>query len=366
MPERSYSFTPVDFSLPTKQYEVQVFLSEGIEGGIDYAYFAFLALWAMTETRVAEPSELSLSFVDSALIRVMNRDYRGLDKATDVLSFSTGFDEGEPSAADQPLVLGDVMICPEVADRISYSGDYSLQQKIEILVIHGILHLLGHDHQSEAEAAVMEGREDALLYSWTSWAASRIGQQTQKGDRLMSGALSEPRPYDDQAFGDQPYDNRAILERSCDDQSYDAQSHGAQPYDNQPHGAPPPSAITGKRGGFIQSLRWAIEGIIMVITDERNMRIHLAAALAAMLIGFILGLDVGQWVVIVICIALVLAAEMLNTAIEHLVDMISPEYDSHAKAAKDIAAGVVLVFAVASVIVGSMVFIKAAFTRFLE
>ncbi len=106
------------------------------------------------------PLELSVLLTDDAGIRPLNRDYRGKDAATDVLSF----------AQDGPL-LGDVVISVETAaTRVDRSDGWTLDDELTFLLLHGVLHLLGHDHHQPDERATMEAAEQAL---WT--ALGRVG-----------------------------------------------------------------------------------------------------------------------------------------------------------------------------------------------
>ena len=111
---------------------------------------------------------------------------------------------------------------------------------------------------------------------------------------------------------------------------------------------------------FIRSFRYAFAGIIASL-KEQNMRVHLLALVIVICAGVLTGLSTIEWCVIVIVCALVVGAEMVNTAIEHVVNLASPGIHPLAKAAKDIAAGAVLVFAVASVIIGVLIFIPKWF-----
>lgn len=107
----------------------------------------------------------------------------------------------------------------------------------------------------------------------------------------------------------------------------------------------------------------AFTGIIRTFKTQRNMRIHLAVAIVALIIGFLLGLSPFAWALIIICIVIVLAAECLNTAVEEVVDMVSPEYSLPAKWAKDAAAAAVLICAFGAVIIGILVFGSALLAR---
>lgn len=101
----------------------------------------------------------------------------------------------------------------------------------------------------------------------------------------------------------------------------------------------------------------AWKGIVYTARTQRNMKIHLALGAAAMLLGVALGIDAASWAAIAICIVLVLAAECLNTAIESVVDLVSPGYAELAKHAKDCAAGAVLVCALGAAAAAAAVFV---------
>jgi probable rRNA maturation factor len=100
-----------------------------------------------------QQAELSLAFVTDLEIHALNRQYRGKDKPTDVLSFSLA-DEL------QPHLLGDVVISVATAARQAQRRSHSLREEIQTLLIHGILHLLGYDHEiSRGEAIRMHRKE---------------------------------------------------------------------------------------------------------------------------------------------------------------------------------------------------------------
>lgn len=100
-------------------------------------------------------SEISILFVDDDEIQVLNRDYRGKDKPTDVLSFSQGR-TGIPvcQQAGMPVLLGDVVISLETAKRQARERGHPFIKEVLILLTHGILHLLGYDHEGSRKKAV--------------------------------------------------------------------------------------------------------------------------------------------------------------------------------------------------------------------
>lgn len=106
------------------------------------------------------------------------------------------------------------------------------------------------------------------------------------------------------------------------------------------------------------TFRHAWEGIVYAFRTQINMRVHVAATLLVAVMGYILHISVIDWLFVITAMALVLVAEMINTAIETTVDLISPEFHPLAKIAKDTAAGAVLMAAVFAVIVGCIVFFE--------
>lgn len=108
--------------------------------------------------------------------------------------------------------------------------------------------------------------------------------------------------------------------------------------------------------GFFKSFKYAGSGVIKAIKSERNMRIHICMAFYVIIAAIIARLGAAQWLAVLICCALVIGAEAINTAIERLCDAVYPERDKRIGAVKDIAAGGVLVCAVFSAAVGCIVF----------
>jgi diacylglycerol kinase len=106
----------------------------------------------------------------------------------------------------------------------------------------------------------------------------------------------------------------------------------------------------------LRSFRYAWHGIYLVIRYENNTRVHLLASVAAVALGVFVKLNSLEWALVLMQIGLVWAAETFNTALEKLVDLVSPEYHPLAGKVKDIAAGAVLIVSLMSVVVGGIVF----------
>ena len=108
---------------------------------------------------------------------------------------------------------------------------------------------------------------------------------------------------------------------------------------------------------IINSFKYAVEGFISSFKTERNMKIHVLAMVAVIAISIFLKLDKIEWCIIIIAISTVISAELFNTAIETVVDMISPGKHPKAKIIKDIAAAAVLVLAIGAAVIGLIIFI---------
>ena len=124
------------------------------------------AVSATLKAHDAETCEVSVLLTDDADIRQLNRDYRGIDAPTDVLAFAMR--EGEDSDIN-PILLGDLVISLETAARQVSTQDGlsgicgSLETETALLTVHGVLHLLGYDHQTEKEATTMFEKQKAIF-----------------------------------------------------------------------------------------------------------------------------------------------------------------------------------------------------------
>lgn len=106
--------------------------------------------------------EVSLTLVDKDEIHTLNRDYRGVDRPTDVLSFPMD-DEIFPGEEDVDLILGDIVICLDIAKAQAEEYGHSLDRELSYLICHSSLHLLGYDHMEDDEKAIMRGKEKEIM-----------------------------------------------------------------------------------------------------------------------------------------------------------------------------------------------------------
>lgn len=112
---------------------------------------------------------------------------------------------------------------------------------------------------------------------------------------------------------------------------------------------------------LLKSFRNAWRGFVLAIRTQRNMKIHAGATLIVLVAGFYFSFTVTEWCLVILCIGLVMGLEVLNTSIEELVNFISPEKRNEAKRIKDLAAGAVLVAAIAAFAIGLIVILNKVF-----
>lgn len=146
---------------------------------VELDHYTRLAEGVLREEGVRGASELALYFVDEPTIADLNERFLGGSGPTDVLAFpidddmpdagrfpdagSSGPDRPPVEPSEVPLLLGDVLICPTVAERNAAEHGRAVRDELALLVVHGTLHVLGMDHAEEEEATVMQARERDLL-----------------------------------------------------------------------------------------------------------------------------------------------------------------------------------------------------------
>jgi probable rRNA maturation factor len=158
---------------------IEVFIAdEQVVHPVDAGRWVRLAERVLEAEGVTGEAELSVLYVDETSISDLHKRFLGKDGPTDVLSFpidgepeesgrhpdSGGSGPGDrPEPDDLPMLLGDVVICPAVALRNAPEHAGTYDDELALLLVHGILHLLGMDHEDDDEAEIMEARERALL-----------------------------------------------------------------------------------------------------------------------------------------------------------------------------------------------------------
>jgi len=126
-----------------------------------------LADFSLNSMGIHPDSELSISIVDEEEMSSLHMQWMDEPGPTDVLSFP--MDEMKPySATTGPGILGDIVLCPEFAVEQARTAGHSLQEELELLTVHGVLHLLGFDHRESDERKIMFAKQDELLMGWRS------------------------------------------------------------------------------------------------------------------------------------------------------------------------------------------------------
>jgi probable rRNA maturation factor len=126
--------------------------------------FERLGAFVLRMEEAPDEIELSVALVGTDEMTRLNGQYRGQEGPTDVLSF--GCDDPCPTEAGEPVTLGDVIIAPDVALAQAAEFGTTAESELNLLLVHGVLHLLGYDHETDADAAVMQAREQLLLAAW--------------------------------------------------------------------------------------------------------------------------------------------------------------------------------------------------------
>ena len=162
-----YNLLEIDEAAQNLKIEVEVVYHSdewhklgNIEKGILKAVQATFGRVKLQEER---PILISLALSDDAEVRRLNEVFRGKDKSTNVLSFPAAEDEWVPQ--DGPISIGDVILAYETVLREAEEQNISAKDHIHHLVVHGILHVLGFDHENDEEATIMEGLEKEILDS---------------------------------------------------------------------------------------------------------------------------------------------------------------------------------------------------------
>lgn len=175
------------------------FVNESGYPGVNEEMLNDVASFALAQMDVSPEAEATISAVDLATIEDMHVRWMDLAGPTDVMSFpmdeitpgsSTGTLRPDAPAAQDgfgPAMLGDIVLCPEFAERQAQAAGHSLGHELALLTVHGVLHLLGYDHATPAEEKEMFGLQNELLANWYD-------------DLSVRGVEYQPKPTGPRAF----------------------------------------------------------------------------------------------------------------------------------------------------------------------
>ena len=148
--------------MPT-QFDIQIDVDEPFADDVDTANLTTVAQQVLEAENVQPPATITIWITDEEELHTLNRDYRGVDRSTDVLSFGTDDDKQFVAPPSEPRHLGDLAVSfPHVVQQAA-DYNHSHARELSYLVTHGILHLLGYDHEQPDDALRMRAREEAIL-----------------------------------------------------------------------------------------------------------------------------------------------------------------------------------------------------------
>ncbi|MCP4141031.1 MAG: rRNA maturation RNase YbeY [Chloroflexi bacterium] len=138
---------------------IEILYNPTLKKNFDEIIIKNTAFVALSHQKVPKDAALSILFTDDEQIRSLNHEYRGFDSPTDVLSF----DVHEPDPETGSLYLGDIVVSVPYAAKQATQNGHPLEAEIQLLVIHGVLHLLGHDHEKSEEKNIMWAAQAEVL-----------------------------------------------------------------------------------------------------------------------------------------------------------------------------------------------------------
>ena len=245
---------------------------------------------------------ISITLTNPEEIKNKNLKYRNIDKSTDVLSFPMFEKEElkeiinrtEHLEAD---ILGDIVISVEQVYKQAEEYGHSFERELSYMVVHGFYHLMGYDHIEENDKKAMREKEEAILSTLNiNREENQVNKKKQNSEELT------------------------------------------------------------KNKNFLDAWKNAINGIIYATTTQGNIKKQLIIAVLVVIVSLFFELSKAEFLIFMFTIILILFAEMVNTAIETVVDLYTDLYHPKAKIAKDVAAGGVVITTINAVIVAYFLF----------
>lgn len=283
---------------------------KNIENNEDYEQIIQRVINACFEAEKLNNMKLyiSITLTNPEEIRQINREYRNIDKETDVLSFPM-FEKSELETLrdsyknnnlkqneETENILGDIVISiPKVYEQAKEYG-HSFERELSYMVVHGFYHLMGYDHIQEEDKKAMRKKEEDILET--------LGIYRDKDGKLVRNGREEET----------------------------------------------------KNKNFADAWKNAINGIIYATTTQGNIKKQLVIAVIVVIISLFFDLSRAEFLCFLFTIILILFAEMVNTAIETVVDLYTDLYHPKAKIAKDVAAGGVVITTINAIIVAYFLF----------
>lgn len=307
--------------------------------------------------------EVSISFVDKEKIHQLNRDFRGVDRVTDVLSFPLDEDiiiEGRDT------MLGDIVICMDIARDQAEKYGHSLRRELMYLTAHSTLHLLGYDHINEDDKKLMRAREKEIMKNL------KVFKDDKDYDKYPEGPDHDNPDFIESKYKKEDLDQKDDKEDSDDDFFTRKQElkeeiieELRQEYrkQNKEYGKMYTKEELSSGQKFLKGFDYAYEGLVFAINHEKNMKFHFLAAALVIIASLFFNISRTEMMFLVFSISTVMAFELINTALENAVDIATDgRWLKLAKASKDISAAATFIAALNALFVGYLVF----FDKFLN
>lgn len=150
--------------------DIDVQIPDEFRDWVDEDWTREVVRCVLDEEHATSQYDLTVVFAGSDEVQRLNRDYRGVDSPTDVIAFymlqNRAPDPSFPLPPDDTIYLGDVVVCYPVAVEQAAEQGHPVKQELALLIIHGVLHLLGYDHEEPDEEIQMRSKESHILHQW--------------------------------------------------------------------------------------------------------------------------------------------------------------------------------------------------------
>lgn len=291
--------------------------------------------------------EVSITFVDREEIQRLNKEFRNVDRQTDVLSFPLDDDMNLPG---EDIMLGDIVICMDVAKDQAREFGHSLRREIMYLTCHSTLHLLGYDHMEEDEKRKMRAREKEIMRNLRVF----------KDDNHENFDHADKKDYE-LAKAEEGDDFSKIKDELKEEIKEELRLE--QRYANVEYGKIYTKENLSHGQKFLKGFDYAYEGLVFAINHEKNMKFHFLTCAIVLVASLFFNLSRIEMMFLVFSISSVIALELVNTALENAVDIAADgRWLSLAKSAKDVSAAATFIAALNAIFVGYMIF----FDKFLN
>lgn len=291
--------------------------------------------------------EVSITFVDREEIQRLNKEFRNIDRQTDVLSFPLDDDMNLPG---EDIMLGDIVICMDVAKDQAREFGHSLRREIMYLTCHSTLHLLGYDHMEEDDKRKMRAREKEIMRNLRVF----------KDDNHENFDHADKKDYE-LAKAEEGGDFSKIKDELKEEIKEELRLE--QRYANVEYGKINTKENLSHGQKFLKGFDYAYEGLVFAINHEKNMKFHFLTCAIVLVASLFFNLSRIEMMFLVFSISSVIALELVNTALENAVDIAADgRWLSLAKSAKDVSAAATFIAALNAIFVGYMIF----FDKFLN